>query len=133
MAQLSHRPLSRDRAWSCVSLNFSISGLGSLRAGRLVAGIGQLGFVLTGFVLMLTWMLKFFHRIFEMELGEAVSPSPAGWLWKWGAICVGVSWTWMLITCFRLIQQAKVDEQKARENIPPKLADLPSNTTESDQ
>lgn len=131
MARLSHRPLSRDRAWSCISLNFSISGLGSLRAGRLIAGIGQLGFVLAGFFLLLDWMLKIIHHIFEAELGTATTIGAPGWLWKWGTICVGISWSWMLITCWSLMRQAKADEKRSRQNIPPKLSELPPKAPEN--
>ena len=131
MARLPHRPLSRDRALSCISLNFTISGLGSLRAGRLVAGVGQLGFVLAGFFMLLTWMLKFIYRMFAMELGETPSASPPDWLLKWGAICVGISWAWMLITCWSLMRQAKADEMNARKNVPPKLTDLPGKNSDN--
>jgi len=124
MSVTSRRPLSRDRAWSCVSLNFSVSGLGTLRAGRIFAGLSQLALVLGGAFLICAWFVEKSYQIFESGMGEATSP-PAGWLWKWGTICVGISWSWMLITCASLMRQAKADEDKNPKNIPPRLADLP--------
>ena len=38
----SKGPLSRDRAWACVTLNFSLAGLGTLKAGRIFSGYAQL-------------------------------------------------------------------------------------------
>jgi len=129
MAGSCHRPLSRDRAWSCVSLNFSVSGLGTLRAGRIFSGICQLGFVLIGIGLLCTWTVEQCYEIFLSGMGETASP-PAGWLWKLGAACVAASWSWMLISCASLMRQAKADEIKNRQNLPPRLADLPKKKPE---
>ena len=130
MSRLSHRPLSRDRAWSCVTLNFSIAGLGTLKAGRIFAGISQLLTVFAGFFLCLAWMFEWIYRIFQAQQGETLSPRPAGWLWKWGVACFIVSYSWMLVSCVSLMRQAKADEDKGRQNLPPRLADLPKKDSE---
>lgn len=125
MPASSKRPLSRDRAWACVMLNFSLSGWGSLKAGRIFAGVSQLVTAFGGFFLILTWMLKWVYRVFQTQAGETLSPPPADWLWKWGVASFVVSYTWMLITCVSLMRQAKADEEKNRQNVPPRLADSP--------
>ncbi|HUA66919.1 MAG TPA: hypothetical protein VMA13_00095, partial [Candidatus Saccharimonadales bacterium] len=124
MDSSSNRPLSRDRAWACVMLNFSISGLGTLKAGRIFAGLCQLIIVFTGFFLFLAWMLEWIYRIIQAEMGETLL-TPAGWMWKWGALCFCVSWSWMLLTCVSLMRQAKAAAEQNRQNVPPRLADLP--------
>ncbi len=106
-------------------LNFSLSGWGSLKAGRIFAGVCQLVTVFAGFFLLLAWMLKWIYRVFQTQVGEALSPPPADWLWKWGVAGFVVSYTWMLITCVSLMWQAKSDEDENRRNIPPRLADPP--------
>jgi hypothetical protein len=121
----SERPLSRDRAWACVTLNFSLSGLGSLKAGRIFAGVCQLVTVFAGFFLICAWMLKWIYRIFQAEIGAPLSPQPAGWLWEWGVAGFVISYSWMLITCVSLMRQAKANEDKSCQNVPPKLSDLP--------
>ena len=111
-------------------LNFSISGLGSLKAGRIFAGVCQLVIVFTGFFLLLAWMFEWIYRIFQAEMGEPLL-TPSGWMWKWGALCFGVSWSWMLITCASLMRQARAEEDKEPQNIPPRLADLPKKNSEN--
>jgi hypothetical protein len=121
----SKRPLTRDRAWACVTLNFSLSGLGSLKAGRIFAGVCQLVTAFGGFFLFLAWMFKWIYRIFQAQLGETVSPPPSDWLWEWGIAGFVVSYSWMLGTCVSLMRQAKANEEKTCQNVPPKLSDLP--------
>ena len=130
MSVSSKRPLTRDRAWSCVSLNFSVSGLGTLRAGRIFSGICQLGSLLIGAILLCAWTVEQCYQIFQTGMGETVSP-PAGWLWKWGVVCVAISWSWMLISCVSLMQQAKAEEETISKNVPPRLADLPKKNSDS--
>jgi hypothetical protein len=125
MSRSPERPLSRDRALACVTLNFSLSGLGSLKAGRTFAGVCQLVTAFAGFFLFLAWMFKWIDRIFQAQIGETLSSPPAGWLWKWGIAGFVVSYSWMLITCASLMRQAKANEDKNRQNVPPRLVGLP--------
>jgi hypothetical protein len=119
----SKRPLTRDRAWACVTLNFSISGLGSLKAGRFFTGVCQLVSVFAGFFLMCAWIVEWCYRIFLAQVGDAIPHNSIGWLWKWGIACFIVSYVWMLITCVSLMRQAKAQEEKNRQNVPPRLTD----------
>jgi hypothetical protein len=106
-------------------LNFSISGWGSLKAGRIFAGVCQLVTAFAGFFLLSAWMFEWIYRIFQAELGETVSSAPADWLWKWGTAGFIVSYSWMLVTCVSLMRQAKANENKNAQKVPPRLADLP--------
>jgi hypothetical protein len=120
MVAAPHPRLSLDRAWSCVMLNLSLPGWGSLKGGRRLAGVSQLIIVFAGFFLLLAWMMKWFFRIVDSEIGDALPPVPATWLWMAGVICFGVSLAWMSLTCVSLVREAKKNE--ATRNIPPKLS-----------
>lgn len=125
MSFSSARLLSLDRAWSCVMMNFAMPGMGSMKAGRNFAGICQLGFALAGFFLVCAWIVEWCYRIYQAQVGETISKNSIGWLWQWGAAGFSVSLVWTFATCVSLVRQAKRDELKNRDNVPPKLSDLP--------
>lgn len=122
MSTATKRPLSRDRAMACVTLNFTLSGLGSLKAGRVFTGVAQLVTVFAGFFLLLAWMFKWIYRIFQSQVGEIVSPPPAAWLWQLGLAGFAVSYVWMLLTCASLMRQSKTPEKEKGRLLPPKLS-----------
>jgi hypothetical protein len=131
MLRSPQRPLSHDRALACVTLNFALSGLGSLKAGRIFTGVGQLVTVFGGFFLLCAWLLEWIYRIFQTQIGGVTSPPPPGWLWKWGVAGFVVSYSWMLLTCASLMRKAKANEKQIRQNIPPRLTDLPKQNSEN--
>lgn len=106
---------------SCVMLNLSIPGTGTLKAGRMISGVGQLVTVFAGFFLLLAWMLEWIYRIFQSQIGDSLPPVPAAWLWKSGVAGFLISWTWTAVTCVSLLRQAKKDRAAPR-NVPPKLS-----------
>ena len=122
MSAVTQRPLSRDRAWACVTLNFTLAGLGSLKAGRRLAGIGQLVTAFAGFFLLLAWMFKWIYRIYQSQIGETVSPPPAAWLWQLGLAGFIVSYVWTLLTCASLMRQARANENETPGAVPPRLS-----------
>lgn len=124
MATPPKSPLNRDRAWSCVTLNFTLSGLGSLKAGRIFAGVAQLVMVFAGFFLCLAWMLQWIYRIFQAQIGDPLSSPPAAWMWQLGVAGFAISYLWMLLTCVSLMRQANKNERENREKIPPKLSEM---------
>jgi len=89
---------------------------------RIFAGVGQLILALAGFFLIAGWMFKLFYRIFQGQLGGTVPQNSSGWMLKWGLIIFGAGWLWSLVTSISLLWQAKMDERKNLENVPPKLA-----------
>jgi len=106
-------------------MNVATPGVGSLRAKRVLTGTCQLVFLFSGFFLICGWMLEFFYGIFQEQLGETVSPHSAPWMWKWGAVCFGISWVWTFFTCVSLYRQAKAHERSVRENPPPRISEVP--------
>ena len=118
-------PLSRDRAWSCITMNASIPGTGTLRARRRLTGTFQLMFLFSGFFMICDWMFKFFFNVVREQLGEPVSPHHSAWMWKWGAVCMGISWVWTFFTCVSLYRQAKAHERLLTENPPPRISEMP--------
>jgi len=115
-------PLNRDRAWACVLLNLGVPGWGSLKAGRPLAGMGEMVILIAGLVLFGTWMYEWLHGVFVTELGDPPPPAAAPWLWEWGIGLVGTSCVWTIITCVSIMREAKAHE---KDLPPPRLSDLP--------
>jgi len=122
MSAAPKRLLSRDRAWACVTLNFTLAGLGSLKAGRIFAGSAQLVTAFAGFFLLLAWMFQWIYRIYQSQIGETLSPPPAAWLWQLGVAGFVVSYAWTLLTCASLMRQSKLHENETGRTVPPKLS-----------
>jgi len=121
------RQLTRNRLFTCVLINqLATPGLGSLMAGRIVSGVGQLFLALAGFVLMTVWMFQFFYGVAVQELGQSPPRDPQDWMWTWGSILFGVSWCWALASSISLLRQAKTAEQANPGGVPPRMTEPPS-------
>jgi 4a-hydroxytetrahydrobiopterin dehydratase len=92
-------------------------GLGSLRSGRWVAGIGQLFFVLTGTTLVLIWFFKELSQYYDLMFGDE-KPRAVGWIGETGGVLFGISWLWACVTSFSLFSAAS----KADAPPPPVLS-----------
>jgi hypothetical protein len=125
MSAGSQRPLTRDDAWAYVLLNLSVPGWGSLKAGRRLAGLGEMIIVIVGLLLLGAWFLQWMNRVVQSEIDDALPPIPPAWFWKGGVGCCIVSWVWTIITCVSLMREARAQEAENRRNTPPKLDDLP--------
>ncbi len=105
--------------------NIATPGIGSLKARRIFEGIGQLSLAIASCFLICAWVIEWSYRIYGAQMDEAIPPDSSGWLLKWGVICFSVSWLWALITCVRLVRQAKTAEKKnAQKKVPPRLPNL---------
>jgi hypothetical protein len=124
MSATPKRPLNRDRAWAYITLNISVPGWGSLKAGRIFAGIGEMVITFAGLFLLGAWVFEWINRIVQSEIGDTLPPVPPSGLWEWGVVCCIVSWGWTIVTCVSLIREAKAQEELERQNVPPRLADL---------
>lgn len=123
--------LNRSRVVTAILINLTATpGLGSLMCRRLVPGFGQLALALTGFCLIVTWMLKMFYRSTLQQMGEAVPEEPADWMWKWGVLFFGVAWLWSLVTSISLWRQEKTAERDAQSNVPPRINEVSSGTSQ---
>jgi hypothetical protein len=119
----SERPLSSDRAWACVMQNLATPGIGSLKARRIFAGTCQLMLAIASCCLICAWVIEWSYRIYQAQISETIPQNPSGWLLKWGVVCFGLSWLWALVTCVRLVLQAKAAERRNPRRIPPRLGD----------
>ena len=120
-------PLTKDRAWSYVLLNVSVPGWGSWKAGRKFAGFGEVFLLVACLLLFGIWFFEYMNRIMQSELGsdDPLPPLPPNWLWQWGIVLYVVSVIWTIATGVSLIREARANEEEARRNVPPKLAELP--------
>lgn len=117
------KPPSRAAARNAALVNqLATPGLGSLMAGRWVAGIGQLALAVAGFVMLVVWFFEIMVQYYGQITGE-VRVRPVGWIGEAGAILFVVSWFWALVTSLSLLRQAKTDDEAAsRTLLPPKLS-----------
>jgi 4a-hydroxytetrahydrobiopterin dehydratase len=86
-------------------------GLGSLMAGRWLAGTGQLALFLTGFIFFCLWVFPLIASYYR--LADFASPPPhvaGGTRAAVGLGLCAVSWFWSLVTSISLMQ--KVSEVK---------------------
>jgi 4a-hydroxytetrahydrobiopterin dehydratase len=81
-------------------------GLGSLMAGRWVAGTGQLLLSLLGFVLILIWFVKIIVPYYGQMFGDHPAPEVNWKLLIDGAILFAVAWVWSLFTSISLMHAA---------------------------
>jgi hypothetical protein len=122
---LPDRPISRARAASCVLVNLAATpGLGSLMAGRWIAGLGQLVVAVAGFLMVVVWFFKVMIQYYGQVTGN-VAAHPVGWIGVTGAILFAASWLWALVTSVSLLREAKADEPVQPKPAPPQLTDLP--------
>ena len=124
MPARSQPPLNHDRAWACVTLNLSVPGWGSWKAGRKIAGAAEMIIVFAGLALLGVWFLQWMNRVIQSELDESLPPVPAAWLWRWGIGLIGVSCVWTVVTCVSIMRQARAYENELSQNTPPRLADV---------
>jgi hypothetical protein len=112
------RPLSRTTARNCVLINqLATPGLGSLMAGRWVAGIGQLLLAVAGFALVVGWFVRVLTNVYN-QIASETEPKSAAWLGEAGALIFGLAWLWALVTSIQLLRSAKETEPA---NTPPRL------------
>ena len=110
----------RATAVNCLLINqFATPGLGSLMAGRIVAGTIQLLLALVGFGMVIWWMVsttgEMLHAINEQPSETANYP----WMGKIGFLIFGISWGLSWITSLSLLRDAPREEPAIPPVIPP--------------
>lgn len=99
----NHRANARNAAF----LNqFATPGLGSLMAGRRLAGAGQLMLAVAGFTMVIVWFVQVVVRAYHEILGGPVS-APHYWLGVGGVAVFIASWFWALGTSLKLMREAR--------------------------
>ena len=105
---LARKKVSRAQARNAALLNqLGTPGLGSLLAGRWVAGVLQLVVFLAGFVLFCVWAVRNLVQYYQMMFNDAPKAPPgSGVLALTGmGICV-LAWIWSLQTSYSLLREA---------------------------
>ena len=117
---------SRTAARNAALVNqFATPGLGSLMAGRWIAGMGQLLLAVAGFVLVVKWFVESMIRLYDQIDGNA-SPGPVAGIGEMGALLFILAWLWALVTSVSLMRRAKSEEPPAAQTNPPPAADSPT-------
>ena len=104
----ARKKISRSQARNAALLNqLGTPGLGSLMAGRRLAGTLQLLVFLAGFCLFCAWAGKNLLQYYRMMFQDAPNePAGVGWMAGAGiALCV-LAWCWSLATSFSLLRES---------------------------
>ena len=102
----NRKPVSRVAARNAALVNqLATPGLGSLMAGRWLAGFGQLVLALVGFTLVIVWFVQMMVRYYGLMFGETQPLPPKLTLLMVGAILFAVSWFWAAVTSFSLLRE----------------------------
>jgi hypothetical protein len=129
----NRKAVSRTAARNAALVNqFATPGLGSLMAGRWMAGIGQLLVFLTGCGMI----IMYFFQLDLHAYGEATGkfePEPSKRLGEIGLILFVGGWFWALVTSLSLVIRAKPEEPAIPQTdssptanlsaVPPKLTE----------
>lgn len=109
---------SRVSARNATLLNLlGTPGLGSLMAGRVAVGIGQLAIFLLGFGLFCGWAAFSIAHYYQLMMSEA-APAPNTWGNKaiLGVTLCAVSWLWSLFTSISLQRAASTVRLESLES-----------------
>jgi hypothetical protein len=121
------KQLTQARVLTAVLINLlATPGLGSLMCRRRIAGIGQLALAVSGFCLLVPWILLASYDRGMQMINDSPPAGPPGWLWKLGVIFFGGGWLWSLATSVSLFRQARTEAWREAEKIPPKITGWPS-------
>ncbi len=111
---LAYRKLDPSQAWGCLVANLVLlPGLGSLFAGRLIEGIGQIILAAGGLYLTTAWFNWFVQEKLLRgqpitDLGPQFKRALAGFAF------LGISWLWALVSSLLIMRSA-------RSSVPPKI------------
>ncbi len=107
---------------------FATPGLGSLIAGRWIAGSGQLAMAVAGCVMVIVWFFKVMIQYYGQISGD-VQPHPVGWIGETGGILFVASWLWAWVTSISLFFEVRRNTEAEcsasmdapGRSVPPKL------------
>jgi 4a-hydroxytetrahydrobiopterin dehydratase len=115
-SSLNRKPLSRAKARNAALMNqLATPGLGSLMAGRWIAGGGQLLLSIAGCGFLLVWFFKEMVQYYGQITGD-VKQQAVGWIGEVGAISFVVAWLWSAATSFSLLREASSGSLRSLEN-----------------
>src|SRR5690348_4049679 len=97
------KTLSPSKARNCLLMNlFATPGLGSLMGGRLLAGLGQLILILTGFGFILIWFFKTMKEYYSFIGDDTPVHASYGRYFLAGFLFSAASWLWSLLTSLQM-------------------------------
>jgi hypothetical protein len=112
------RPSKRSAARNCLIINqFATPGLGSLMAGRFVAGTIQLLLAVAGFGLVMGWFIQLMMKTYRLASDLPPEPDRYPWLGKAGVLIFVLSWLLAWPTTLSVLRAARKAEL---ENPPPR-------------
>ena len=112
-------PLSRTKARNCVLINqLATPGLGSIMAGRRVAGAGQLLLAVAGFVMVIGWFVLNAINTYNQIVNDA-EPKSAAWLGEAGGLTFLAAWVWAWVTSLQILRSV---QEKEPARLPPRLS-----------
>ena len=97
---------------------FLFPGLGSVRAGRRLAGAGQIIILLAGSLLMFVWLYKILDEYYRLMF-EDVKVENVGWIGITGGALIVVAWLWSVVTSLGMFAEAS--RLSAAQPMPPAL------------
>ena len=103
------KPVSRVRARNAALINLCATpGLGSVTAGRIGSGVGQLALAIAGFVVFVIWFVRTMTA-FYAQMSESPPPTSGGGirLALVGASLFVAAWLWSLVTSLSLLREAR--------------------------
>ena len=117
----ARKPLSLSKANNCVLINqCATPGLGSLLAGRFLAGTGQLIVALAGFGLFIAWFVQVMIKFYGLINDSAPDSRMDFQLLKLGVIIFAIAWLWAWFTSISVMREAKRNAEQELK-APPKL------------
>jgi hypothetical protein len=103
---------------------FATPGLGTLMAGRLLNGLGQLTLSLVGFALVLAWFVLTLTQAYN-QITLEVPARPQGWIGLTGLGIFLTAWLWALPSSLSLLREA--ENTNAMTPVPPRIVEQPQN------
>lgn len=121
---------SLPRATVCAAINqLATPGLGTLMAGRRWPGYGQLAFAVTGFGLILNWMVRHFTDMIRLQMGLGPLFTDSEWMARWGGWAFAAGWLWALFSSVSLLRATHQNPGAAQDRKPPVLPGAGPGTT----
>ena len=113
----------RSTAANCLIVNqLATPGLGSLMAGRLVAGTVELALSLVGFGCVMGWFFEVFVQLYRQINELPPEPPRYPWLGKVGLIIFGAAWLLSWITSISVVREASRNQKdEPPPAVPPKI------------
>ena len=117
-------PHKRSAALNCAIINqLATPGLGSLLAGRFIAGTVQLLLAIIGFCFFLGWFIQITGKTYRLTMNLPEQPEHYPWMGWTGVLIFFVSWLLAWPTSISVLRAARKAEAEKppRPAVPPKL------------